>query len=153
MAEKQYFTKFNNIKINASAYDNTCVTPLEHFNIKEVKNVTNTVQPILERWHKIPTPELPRFLKASNPYKSLAYWQGRKTEIAQIHQWLADQNTCLIGIQGVGGTGKSMLAAKIYAEINGFSKRFWGDVSYGAGFIDLARQKQTATVKQPPYSV
>lgn len=33
-----------------------------------------------------------------------------------------------------------MLAAKIYDEIEGFPKRFWADVSYGAGFSDLARQ-------------
>ncbi|MCC5624291.1 tetratricopeptide repeat protein [Nostoc sp. CHAB 5715] len=46
----------------------------------------------------------------------------------------------VIGIEGIGGTGKSMLAAKIYDEIEGFPKRFWADVSYGAGFSDLARQ-------------
>ncbi|WP_242051283.1 tetratricopeptide repeat protein [Nostoc spongiaeforme] len=73
----------------------------------------------------------------------MAYWQGRKTEIAQIQQWLADENTCLIGIEGIGGTGKSMLAAKIYAEIAGFPKRFWADVSNGAGFSDLAREVLT----------
>lgn len=33
-----------------------------------------------------------------------------------------------------------MLAAKIYDEIEGFPKRFWADVSYGADFSDLARQ-------------
>lgn len=58
--------------------------------------------------------ESPGVLKAGNPGKSLAYWQGRTTEIAQIQQWLNDQNTFLIGIEGIGGTGKSMLAAKIY---------------------------------------
>lgn len=79
-------------------------------------------------------------LKAGNPNKSLAYWQGRKTEIAQIQEWLTDKNTFLIGIEGIGGTGKSMLAAKIYDEIEGFPKRFWADVSYGAGFSDLAHQ-------------
>ncbi|OUL23200.1 transcriptional regulator [Nostoc sp. T09] len=84
--------------------------------------------------------ESPGVLKAGNPQKSLAYWQERKTEIAQIQQWLTDNNTFLIGIEGIGGTGKSMLAAKIYNEIAGFPKRFWGDVSYGASFSDLARQ-------------
>ncbi|MHC5735444.1 tetratricopeptide repeat protein, partial [Nostoc sp.] len=84
--------------------------------------------------------ESPGVLKTGNPNKSLAYWQGRKTEIAQIQQWLTDKNTFLIGIEGIGGTGKSMLAAKIYDEIEGFPKRFWGDVSNGAGFSDLARQ-------------
>ncbi|MEH1836032.1 MAG: tetratricopeptide repeat protein [Nostoc sp.] len=92
---------------------------------------------MLERSTKI---ESPGVLKAGNPNKSLAYWQGRKTEIAQIQQWLTDKNTFLIGIEGIGGTGKSMLATKIYDEIEGFPKKFWADVSNGAGFSDLARQ-------------
>ncbi|BAY32731.1 hypothetical protein NIES2107_46210 [Nostoc carneum NIES-2107] len=92
---------------------------------------------LLERSTKA---ESPGVLKAGNPQKSLAYWQGRKAEIAQIQQWLTDNNTFLIGIEGIGGAGKSMLAAKIYEEIAGFPKRFWGDVSNGASFSDLARQ-------------
>ncbi|MEH2449412.1 MAG: NB-ARC domain-containing protein [Nostoc sp.] len=53
---------------------------------------------------------------------------------------VTDENTFLIGIEGIGGTGKSMLATKIYDEIADFPKRFWADVSNGAGFSDLARQ-------------
>ncbi|WP_245894955.1 tetratricopeptide repeat protein, partial [Nostoc cycadae] len=95
---------------------------------------------LLERSTKA---ESPGVLKAGNSPKSLAYWQGRKTEIAQIQQWLTDENTCLIGIEGIGGTGKSMLATKIYDEIAGFPKRFWADVSNGAGFSDVAREVLT----------
>ncbi|MEH2408655.1 MAG: tetratricopeptide repeat protein [Nostoc sp.] len=95
---------------------------------------------MLERSTKI---ESPGVLKAGNLGKSLAYWQGRTAEIAQIQQWLTDENTFLIGIEGIGGTGKSMLATKIYDEIVGFPKRFWADVSNGAGFSDLARQVLT----------
>ncbi|WP_199311592.1 tetratricopeptide repeat protein [Anabaena subtropica] len=87
--------------------------------------------------------ESPGVLKAGNPGKSLAYWQGRTTEIEQIQQWLTDNNTFLIGIEGIGGTGKSTLATKIYDEIAGFPKRFWADVSNGASFSDLARQVLT----------
>jgi tetratricopeptide (TPR) repeat protein len=61
-----------------------------------------------------------------------------------LHQWLADENIRLIGIEGIGGTGKSMLATKIYEEIKGFPKRFWADVSSGATiFSDLARRVLT----------
>jgi tetratricopeptide (TPR) repeat protein len=77
-----------------------------------------------------------------NPRKNLDYWQGRKAEIADLKQWLNNQNISLIGIEGIGGTGKSMLAAYIYenAEIGNFPKRFWADVSYGAVFTDVATQ-------------
>ncbi|MHC5614602.1 MAG: tetratricopeptide repeat protein, partial [Nostoc sp.] len=91
----------------------------------------------LERSTKV---ESPGVLKAGNPNKTSAYWQGRETEIDRIQQWLTDKNTFLIGIEGIGGTGKSMLATKIYDEIEGFPKRFWADVSNGGGFSDLARQ-------------
>ncbi|MGB3421754.1 MAG: tetratricopeptide repeat protein [Dolichospermum sp.] len=87
-------------------------------------------------------PESPGILKAGSPSKSLANWQGRTAEIADLKQWLNNQNISLIGIEGIGGTGKSMLAAKIYEdeEIEGFTKRFWADVSYGAIFTDVATQ-------------
>ena len=87
-------------------------------------------------------PESPGILKAGSPSKSLANWQGRTAEIANLKQWLNNQNISLIGIEGIGGTGKSMLAAKIYEdeEIKGFTKRFWADVSYGAIFTDVATQ-------------
>jgi tetratricopeptide (TPR) repeat protein len=87
-------------------------------------------------------PESPGILKAGSPSKSLANWQGRTEEIAKLKQWLNNQNISLIGIEGIGGTGKSMLATKIYEdeEIEGFTKRFWADVSYGAIFTDVATQ-------------
>ncbi|WP_243902771.1 NB-ARC domain-containing protein, partial [Aetokthonos hydrillicola] len=142
MAENPNSSRFNNIEMNATAYDATQVSTVGQLNPIEVK-IADHIKPILEKWQKLPLPELSRFLKTGNPRNTLAYWQGRKKEITQIHQWLADHNTSLVGIQGIGGIGKSTLAAKIYAEFEGFSKRFWGDVSYGAGFSDLARQALT----------
>ncbi|MFM5997759.1 MAG: tetratricopeptide repeat protein [Dolichospermum sp.] len=91
-------------------------------------------------------PESPGVFKAGNPSKSLANWQGRTEEIADLKQWLNNPNIPLIGIEGIGGTGKSMLAAKIYEDetIENFPKRFWADVSYGAIFTDVATQVLTA---------
>ncbi|MGK7950946.1 MAG: tetratricopeptide repeat protein, partial [Xenococcaceae cyanobacterium] len=64
--------------------------------------------------------------------------------MAKLRQWLADRNTRIIGIEGIGGTGKSTLATKIYEEIDGFPKCFWADVSSGAIiFSDLARRVLT----------
>ncbi|MUG98128.1 tetratricopeptide repeat protein [Scytonema sp. UIC 10036] len=79
-------------------------------------------------------------LKAGDPHKSLAYWQGRTAELQQLEQWLHDKNITLIGIEGIGGTGKSTLASKIYEEAKGFPKRFWADVGSGSVFSDLAYQ-------------
>ncbi|MEH2211192.1 tetratricopeptide repeat protein [Nostoc sp.] len=140
MAEEPSPSNSNNIEMNLTAYGNSKVTQVGQINAAEVKIIVDRIEPVLERLQQISQPESPGVLKAGNPNKSLAYWQGRKTEIAQIQQWLTDKNTFLIGIEGIGGTGKSMLAAKIYDENEGFPKRFWADISYGAGFSDLARQ-------------
>jgi len=72
----------------------------------------------------------------------LANWQGRTAEIANLKQWLNNPNIPLIGIEGIGGIGKSMLSAYIYENetIAGFTKRFWADVSSGAIFTDVATQ-------------
>jgi len=72
----------------------------------------------------------------------LANWQGRTAEIANLKQWLNNPNIPLIGIEGIGGIGKSMLSAYIYENetIAGFRKRFWADVSSGAIFTDVATQ-------------
>ena len=89
-------------------------------------------------------PESVRVLKAGDNPKSIIYWQGRVEEIEQLRQWLTDENTRVIGIEGIGGTGKSTLATKIYEEIEQFPKRFWADVSSGAIiFSDLARRVLT----------
>ena len=72
----------------------------------------------------------------------MAYWQGRQEEIANLKLWLNNPNIPLIGIEGIGGIGKSMLSAYIYEDetIVGFTKRFWADVGYGAIFTDVATQ-------------
>lgn len=71
---------------------------------------------------------------------SLDCWQGRDWERQKIRDWMADGTTRLIGIMGIGGLGKSTLAAKIYEEDSaGFENKFWADVSR-LGFTELARR-------------
>uniref|UniRef100_UPI0039C67083 tetratricopeptide repeat protein n=1 Tax=unclassified Anabaena TaxID=2619674 RepID=UPI0039C67083 len=127
------------IKLEGNAHDASKLTQIAsidaenfHLNAEQVQFLVH-----LESGSKT---ESPGILKAGDSPKSLAYWQGRTEEIAQIQQWLTDKNTFLIGIEGIGGTGKSTLAAKIYDEIGGFPKRFWADVGNGASFSDLARK-------------
>jgi tetratricopeptide (TPR) repeat protein len=127
------------IKLEGNAQDQSKLTQVGSIEAENVNLTTDHLQIIvhLERSTKV---ESPGVLKAGNFGKSLAYWQGRETEIAQIQQWLTDKNTFLIGIEGIGGIGKSMLATKIYDEIEGFTNRFGANVSNGVSFSDLARQ-------------
>ncbi|MEC4982659.1 MAG: NB-ARC domain-containing protein, partial [Oscillatoria sp. PMC 1068.18] len=59
---------------------------------------------------------------------SLQNFQGRKKEISQLQEWLADSENIVIGVDGLGGYGKSTLAAKIYKDIKTFQDKFWADV-------------------------
>jgi Flp pilus assembly protein TadD len=142
MAEEPNPSSQETIKMEGTARDESKLTQVGSIKAENFNLTAEQVQFIVQL-ERINKPESPGVLKVGDSPISLAYWQGRKTEIAQIEQWLTDENTFLIGIEGIGGTGKSMLAAKIYEKIEGFPKRFWGDVSNGASFSDLARQVLT----------
>ncbi|MBD2297572.1 tetratricopeptide repeat protein [Nostoc sp. FACHB-190] len=130
------------IKLEGIAKDKSKLTQVGSITADNVYLTTEQLQTVfhIESSSKA---ESPGVLKAGNPAKSLNGWQGRTTEYAQIQQWLTDENTFLMGIEGIGGIGKSMLAAKIYDTVAGFPKRFWADVSNGASFSDLAREVLT----------
>jgi tetratricopeptide (TPR) repeat protein len=72
------------------------------------------------------------------------HWQGRNSEIATISGWLSDPLITFIGIQGVGGVGKSALGAKLFHEVEesdfGFEGKFWADVSQQPDFSVFAEQ-------------
>ncbi len=73
-------------------------------------------------------------------HPSTEHWQGREAELKKIRGYLAEAQTRFIGILGVGGLGKSTLAAKIYQEFEQ-DKRFWADLRQPqANFISLARR-------------
>jgi tetratricopeptide (TPR) repeat protein len=132
----------NNIEMNVNAFGDSKVTQIGQLNAQQVQIIVDRINPAIERIEKLAKPESPGILKAGNPSKSLAYWQGRTAEIANLKQWLNNPNIPLIGIEGIGGTGKSMLSAYIYEDetIAGFRKRFWADVSSGVIFTDVATQ-------------
>jgi tetratricopeptide (TPR) repeat protein len=132
----------NNIEMNVNAFGDSKVTQIGQLNAQQVQIIVDRINPAIERIEKLAKPESPGILKAGNPSKSLAYWQGRTAEIANLKQWLNNPNIPLIGIEGIGGIGKSMLSAYIYEDetIAGFRKRFWADVSSGVIFTDVATQ-------------
>ena len=132
----------NNIEMNVNAFGDSKVTQIGQLNAQQVQIIVDRINPAIERIEQLAKPESPGILKAGNPSKSLAYWQGRTAEIANLKQWLNNPNIPLIGIEGIGGIGKSMLSAYIYEDetIAGFTKRFWADVSSGAIFTDVATQ-------------
>jgi len=58
---------------------------------------------------------------------SFKHMQGRKDAIAALDIALADPKKAIACIVGLGGYGKSTLAAKLFAEWKG--DRFWADLS------------------------
>ena len=46
-----------------------------------------------------------------------AHFFGRKAELATIHSWIGQEKSPLVGIYGIGGQGKSALAAAFVQEI------------------------------------
>ncbi|NEP02757.1 MAG: tetratricopeptide repeat protein [Symploca sp. SIO2E9] len=74
---------------------------------------------------------------------NLNNWLGREKEISQLQTWLCDTAVNLIGIQGLGGVGKSALAAYLYKHIE-FSDKFWADISQKPDFVVFAEKVITA---------
>ncbi len=149
MTEESHSSSQDNIEIKATTYNESEMTVVGKVERAEFKGPVQVQLPLekeelLERLQQIGKAESVGLLKAGDSPKRIDYWQGRVEEINKLRQWFADKNVRLIGIEGIGGTGKSMLAAKIYEEIKGFPKRFWADVSSGAIiFSDLARRVLT----------
>ncbi len=69
---------------------------------------------------------------------SIEHWQGRETERQQLAEWIADPTVKLVEIVGVGGIGKSTLAAKLYEAAK---VQFWVDLGRSnANFASVARR-------------
>jgi tetratricopeptide (TPR) repeat protein len=90
----------------------------------------------------------PGLLLAGQPHVSLEDWQGREKELDWLYGKIA-QSKVLLGIEGIGGLGKSTLASKLFAEPmpevvvatrGELQRRFWADVSAGGVFSEWARQ-------------
>ena len=75
---------------------------------------------------------------------NLEHWLGRDTEIAQLKLWIADPVVDTIGLQGLGGIGKSALASRLYELADGFEAKFWADVSQHPDFTAFAEQALSA---------
>ncbi|MGB3517256.1 MAG: tetratricopeptide repeat protein, partial [Elainellaceae cyanobacterium] len=71
---------------------------------------------------------------------NLEHWLGRESEMGQLLAWVADSATDTIGIQGLGGVGKSALAARLYHETQNWEATFWADVSQQPNFEAFAEQ-------------
>ena len=56
-----------------------------------------------------------------------------------LQSWLEDPQIRTIGIQGLGGAGKSTIASYLYKQID-FDVKFWADVSKNPDFTVFAEQ-------------
>jgi tetratricopeptide (TPR) repeat protein len=99
MAEKPQPNNPNNIEMNVTAHGDSKVTMVGQLNAAEVKLIVENIEPILERLQQIPQVESPGVLKVGSPGKSLAYWQGRKTEIARE---IGDRYTQSLSLMNLG---------------------------------------------------
>ncbi|MGK7895952.1 MAG: NB-ARC domain-containing protein, partial [Xenococcus sp. (in: cyanobacteria)] len=56
----------------------------------------------------------------------VSFFHGRSSEIAQVEQWIHNRNSRLLAILGMGGVGKTALAAKVAQQIQGdFEAVIW----------------------------
>ncbi len=150
------FTKLGN-QIN-SGFENIRQL-LNEIDIKldELLNITVSIKDdtgeILETVKRLEEQQLisqqntaPSLLITGDAPKAIANWQGRKIELENIKQWILNPDVNLVGIDGIGGMGKSSLVGKIFAdqqdnELNEkVTKRYWADVSNGVLFVDVARK-------------
>ncbi|MGK7897720.1 MAG: tetratricopeptide repeat protein [Xenococcus sp. (in: cyanobacteria)] len=71
------------------------------------------------------------------------HWVERTAEINIIQSWLNNPQINTLGIQGLGGTGKSTIASYLYQKTD-FAAKFWADVSLNPDFTIFAEKVITA---------
>ncbi|MEG3435778.1 tetratricopeptide repeat protein [Pannus brasiliensis CCIBt3594] len=139
----------SDIHLSGTAKDNAKMIQVGEMNANII-NIGVPDEKLLQRLENPVSTGSGGIYKAGKPRKSLDYWQGRTEDIEIIHGWLRDKNVHLIGIEGIGGIGKSTLTTKIYEERivvdpsgnegeDLFPRRFWGEVGGAEGFSGLAR--------------
>ena len=77
-------------------------------------------------------------------------WVGRSEETTQLQNWLSNPDTTLIGIQGLGGMGKSTLAAYLFEQFQAnpslqhsavkIDHFLWADVTQRPDFAAFAER-------------
>ena len=73
-------------------------------------------------------------------YPTITDWVGRAGELQTVREYLANSNIALIKIVGVGGIGKSTLAAKVFEEERSkFEGKFWWDLTISPNFTEFVR--------------
>ena len=68
------------------------------------------------------------------------HWQGRARELATVRGWLQDEDRKLGIIVGIGGMGKTALAAKVYREQEDFERKYWAELGERPQFSALGRR-------------
>jgi len=104
--------KQKNINQDVRAFDNAHVTAIANIENVGTLNITNHTD---------------RNVSLDDWKPSFEHMQGRKEVIAELNIALADPKKAIACIVGLGGYGKSTLAAKLFAEWKG--RKFWADLS------------------------
>lgn len=81
----------------------------------------------------------PQHIGSEIPEISVFY--GRKQELATLKDWLANEHCRLVAIVGMGGIGKTTLAAKCVQQIQqGFDLIIWRDLRKDPSITQLLRE-------------
>ncbi len=68
----------------------------------------------------------------------VSFFYGRSSELAQMEQWIQIENSRLLAILGMGGVGKTALAAKVAQQIQGdFEVVIWRSLRNGPSLETL----------------
>lgn len=105
MAEENKPSNADNFKLEATTNDQSKITQIGKIETQNVNvYLTTENQDCLDSSLK---EDSPSFFSDENPYKSLSYCVERKEEISQLKKLLNNKDITLIGIEGIGGIGKS----------------------------------------------
>ncbi|WP_204104457.1 MULTISPECIES: tetratricopeptide repeat protein, partial [Spirulina sp. CCY15215] len=108
---------------------------------EDVEKAIKNTEELLDRLEGINQQKQARLgyvLDSNRP--AISYWQGRVKELETVNGWLDDENRKLGFICGIGGVGKSALAAKIYEMRSDFERKFWADLGDAPFLSALARK-------------
>ena len=131
----------NPLNMAATAQDSSHVNQIGQIHAQNLYISGEPAAELLDRLDRSGQEPGAGILQGGDTPVTLTFYQPRPDPEQCLRQWIADENVTLIGIEGMGGTGKSTLAARLYWEKNATlpQRRYWADCSQGGTFAEVGR--------------